>query len=232
MKRRVLDYARTHGRFGVFQLVTELEMRTSTARQYLSALSMENKIIRTGKGEYMFADKQVFRFIPSEALEKLYHELKEELPFTDFCIYDGSIFIPFQHHVSVNHVIYVETNRDAVDTVFARLKASRSGVYKQPDAAFMYDYVNLQEACVIVKAFVTESPVNIIHGVRTPALEKLLVDIQKDEDFDYMRGTEAAYMYQAAFDQYVVNTRRLFRYARRRGAYENISSLVRRLRLI
>ena len=40
----------------------------------------------------------------------------------------------------------------------------------------------------------------------TPTIEKLLVDIQKDEDFDYMQGTEITYMYQTAFDLYTVNT--------------------------
>lgn len=85
------------------QLVTELEMKINTARQYLNALTKENKVMRIGNGEYMFTDKQLFKFFPSQTLEKLYRELKGVLPHTDFCIYDGSIFIPFQHHVSVNH---------------------------------------------------------------------------------------------------------------------------------
>lgn len=232
IKQCILDYAQNHGRFGINQLATELEMKINTVRQYLSALAKENKVARIGNGEYMFTDKQVFTFRPTQALEKLYRELKGTLPYTDFCIYDGSIFIPFQHHVSVNHAIYVETNRDAVDTVFARLKDSQKIVYKQPDSAFMYDYVNLQDSCVIVKPFVTESPTNEVNGVIVPTLEKLLVDIQKDDDFDYMRGTEASYIYQTAFEQYVVNTKKLFRYAKRRGAYENIHSLVKQLQLI
>lgn len=48
-----------------------------------------------------------------------------------------------QRHVSVNHAIYVETNRDAVDSVFSLLKDSDMPVYKQPAAKFMYDYVNM-----------------------------------------------------------------------------------------
>lgn len=232
IKQRILDYAHHHGRFDINRLVEEREIRVSTARQYLSALAKENKIKRIGNGEYVFTDKQVFKFIPASTLKKLYRELKAKLPYTDFCIYDGGIFMPFQHHVAVNHAVYVETNKVAVDVVFARLKDARKTVYKQPDAAFMYDYVNLQDSCIIVKPLVTESPISEIDGVVVPTLEKLLVDIQKDDDFDYMRGTEALYMYQTAFDQYVVNTRKLFRYAKRRGAYENIQSLVKQLQLI
>lgn len=233
IKQCILDYAQNHEQFGINQLVTELGIKINTARQYLCALAKENKVMRIGNGKYMFfTDKQVFKFIPTQGLEKLYRELKGALPYTDFCIYDGSIFIPFQHHVSVNHAIYVETNRDVVDTVFARLKDSQTFVYKQPSSAFMYDYVNLQKQCVIVKPFVTESPINEVNGVIVPTLEKLLVDIQKDDDFDYMRGTETSYIYQTAFDQYAVNVPKLFRYAKRRGAYESIHSLIKQLQLI
>ncbi len=232
IKPQILNYARNNGRFGISQLVSDLGMNINTVRQYLSALARENRIVRISNGEYMYTTKQTFRFIPSETLKRLYNELKEELPYTDFCIYDGGIFTPLQHHVSVNHAIYVETNRDTVDTVFSRLKDSTRNVYKQPDAAFMYDYVNLQEPCVIVKTFVTESPVNRVDGIITPTIEKLLIDIQKDDDLDYMRGTESLYMFRTAFDLYVVNIPRLLRYAKRRGAYESTYSLITQLDLI
>ena len=210
IKQSILNYARTYGRIEVPQLVSVLGIKTNTARQYLCTLTKENKIARTGNGEYMLTDKQV----------------KEKLPFTDFCIYDGSIFTTLQHHVSVNHAIYVETNRDAVDSVFSLLKDSDMPVYKQPTAKFMYDYVNMHEPCIIVKTFVTESPVNKVDGMVTPTIEKLLVDIQKDEDFDYMQGTEITYMYQTAFDLYTVNTPKMLRYAKRRGAYDSTYSLI------
>lgn len=232
IKPQILNYARNNGRFGISQVVSDLGMNINTVRQYLSILSRENRIVRTGNGEYLYTTKQTFRFTSSETLKRLYNELKEELPYTDFCIYDGGIFTPLQHHVSVNHAVYVETNRDAVDTVFSRLKDSQRNVYKQPNAAFMYDYVNLQEPCFIVKTFVTESPVNRIGGMITPTIEKILVDIQKDDDLDYMRGTESLYMFRTAFDLYVVNIPKLLRYARRRGAYESTHSLITQLDLI
>ena len=205
IKQSILNYARTYGRIEVPQLVSVLGIKTNTARQYLCTLTKENKIARTGNGEYMLTDKQVFSFAPTETLRKLYVGLKEKLPFTDFCIYDGSIFTTLQHHVSVNHAIYVETNRDAVDSVFSLLKDSDMPVYKQPTAKFMYDYVNMHEPCIIVKIFVTESLVNKVDG---------------------MQGTEITYMYQTAFDLYTVNTPKMLRYAKRRGAYDSTYSLI------
>lgn len=232
IRQRILNYAQNRGKFGVNQLETELEIKTNTARQYLCILTKENKVMRIGNGKYMLANKQLFKFNPPQTLQKMYRELKDALPYTNFCIYDGSIFSSLQHHVSVNRAIYIEASRDAVDTVFARLKESQEKVYKRPDSSFIYDYVNLQDSCIIVKPFVTEAPTNKVNEVTVPSLEKLLVDILTDDDFDYMQGIEASYIYQYAFNQYAVNTQKVFRYAKRRGAYKNIYSLAKHLHLI
>lgn len=220
IKQSILNYARTYGRIEVPQLVSVLGIKTNTARQYLCTLTKENKIARTGNGEYMLTDKQVFSFAPTETLRKLYVGLKEKLPFTDFWLLRWQHL----HHTTTSRLcescLFMSRPTGMLrDSVFSLLKDSDMPVYKQPTAKFMYDYVNMHEPCIIVKIFVTESPVNKVDGMVTPTIEKLLVDIQKDEDFDYMQGTEITYMYQTAFDLYTVNTPKMLRYAKRRGAY-------------
>ena len=225
-KRQILEYAQTNHRVNANYLASVYGMKPVTARQYLSSLTKEKELVRVGQGEYAIAQKQAFTYKPSEMTQEIYQKLKKELPFTDFCVYDGSILSPIQHHLSINHAIYVETNRDAVESVFARLKESYKNVYRQPDAAFMYDYIDLREECVIVKPLVTESPLMEVDGIKVPTLEKLLVDIQKDPDYDYVRGSESLNMYQLAFDLYSINTQRLLRYARRRGIAQEINELI------
>ena len=201
-------------------------MKPTTARQHLSTLSKDKKLVRIGQSKYALPDKQSFKYIPSEDVININDSLKSELPFTDFCIYDSSILSPIQHHLSINNAIYVETNRDAVESVFSRLKVQYKDVYRQPDTAFMYDYVDLRNQCIIVKTLVTEAPLMTVDGVRVPTLEKMLVDTQKDADFDYVRSAESQYMYQMAFDLYTINTQRLMRYARRRGISQDIQELL------
>ena len=152
--------------------------------------------------------------------------MKSELPFTDFCVYDGNILSPIQHHLSINHAIYVETNRDAVESEFCRLKELYKSVFRQPNLAFMNDYIDLREECFIVKPLVTESPLMEVDGIKVPTLEKLLVDTQKDVDFDYMQGSEASYLFKMALSQYSVNYQRLMRYAKRRNIGVKIEALL------
>lgn len=225
IEKAILNYASENGQFGLSQIIESLGINRNSASHYLTKLFRCQKIDRVGTGQYQLHAKQNFNYLPSEEIINLFEVLKKELPFTDFCIYDGSIFTSFQHHIVVNKAIYVETNRDAIDSVFNRLKEMGSQVYKRPDSTFIYDYVNLQERCIIVKPYITEAPVKKLNKIVVPTLEKLLVDIQRDPDFDYMRGSESHYMFDTAIDQFSINHTKLMRYARRRGCEEKILSL-------
>ena len=225
-KRQILELAKANQIISVSFLAISSGMKPATARQYLSSLAKDKELVRVGQGEYALPQKQMFSYSPSEKVKSIYYRLKSELPFTDFCVYDGSIISSIQHHLSINNAIYVETNRDAVDSVFLRLREQQKDVFKQPDATFVADYIDLREPCIIVKPLVTESPLMEVEGVRVPTLEKLLVDTQKDADFDYLQGAESLYLFQMAFELYTINTQRLMRYAKRRGIGQGINELI------
>jgi len=226
-KRTILDYIARYHKVSAPCLVSEYGMKLATARQHLSELAKMNNLVRIGHGEYALPQKQQFRYTPSKEVKKIYEGIVAELPFTDFCIYDGTILTSLQYHLSINHAIYVETNRDAVDSVFSRLKEHHSDVFRKPNATMMRDYVDMRNQCIIVKPLVTESPLTSIDGVKVPTLEKLLVDIMKDDDFGYLRGTEEYNMYQMAQDLYTINIPKLMRYARRRGISQEVSLLIK-----
>ena len=225
-KKQILEFAQTNQKVNASSLASAYGMKAVTARQYLYSLAKDKELVRVGQGEYAINMKQSFTYKPTEIVKKIYQSLKAELPFTDFCVYDGSILSPIQHHLYINHAIYVETNRDSVESVFGRLKTKYKNVYRQPNAAFVHDYIDFREECIIVKALVTESPLMDVQSVRVPTLEKLLVDTQKDSDFDYLQGAESLYMYQMAFELYNINTQRLMRYAKRRGIGQEIQELI------
>lgn len=224
-KSQILEFARSNNTVCADSIKMAFGMQLSTARQYLSSLAKENELLRVGKGVYIIADKQRFCYTPSETAKNIYFQLKHQLPYTDFCVYDGNILASLQHHLSINNSIYVETNRDAVESVFAQLKDQYPKVYRQPSAAFMYDYIDLKEECIIVKTLVTESPLMEINGMKVPTIEKLLVDTQKDADFDYLRGSESYNMFQMAFDLYSINTQKMMRYAKRRNVTKEITEI-------
>ena len=221
----ILSYATRHPIVSVADLVAEFGMNPATARQLLSRLTVSGQLSRIAYGKYTLADRRQDFPIPlTDKVRDIYGKLHCELPLVDFCVYSGNIFQPIQHHVSVNNAVYVETNRDTVETVFSRLKEYYDNVYCQPDDKFMADYIDLSKECIIVKPLVTESPLKTVEGVPSPSIEKLLVDIAKDPDFDYLHGAEYDYMLENTINNYRVSTSKILRYARRRGLHDFIKS--------
>lgn len=225
-KVNIINYLSTHNNVCAEDLTAYYGIKTTTARQYLSEISRKGDLVRISRGTYAVSQKQNFVFVPNKISQSIYKQLSNQLPYNDLCVYDGSVFSQFQYHLFTNNAVYVETNRDSVEYVFNYLKSKYNNTFRQPDANFMTDYVDLRKRCIIVKSLVTESPLAEYDGVRVPTLEKLLVDIQKDADFDYLRGTESLYIYQSAFELYNINTQRLLRYAKRRGTLTSVESLI------
>ena len=97
-------------------------------------------------------------------------------------------------------------------------------MFLRPDKKVFYDYVDISQPGLIIKPLVTGSPLQESAGVTVPMLEKLLVDIRCDADFDYMGGGEAFRMLENAVSLYMVNRTKLLRYAGRRHCREEFEN--------
>ena len=58
-------------------------------------------------------------------------------------------------------------------------------------------------------------------------MEKLIVDISKDPDFDYLQGSEFLHVLNNIKRIYRINEHRLLRYASRRSVREAIANALR-----
>ena len=221
-KTLIMEYSSQTTIFGLEELWSWISAIAKYSRNtvmcLVSRMVYAGDLIRVARGVYASAsDKTIFKAEPSKEEIKLFEELRNRFPFAPFCIYNGSVLIPLQHHLSCNNITYVETDRNAVESVFNFIRESSDRVWLMPDADFVYRYIDLSKGGIIVKPLVTEAPLQYINGVSTPTIEKLLVDIRKDADFAYLQGMEATRMIDNANTLYVVNKTRLNRYARRRG---------------
>lgn len=82
---------------------------------------------------------------------------------------------------------------------------------------------------VIVRNLVSESPLNVINEIPTVTIEKLLVDVFCDPEFDFIKGSELTEVYVDAFYKYTVNMNRLLRYAARKGKKQEISNFINKI---
>ncbi len=224
----ILQFAESEG--GIFRK-SELMLwmrRTPFSPAYIAlALSRMVKAGALAKGEwgqYLVSDKKK-EFIPNldTLSRKIAAFFKEELPFTRYCLYEGEWINPFMHHIAGNRLHYLEVERDAMDSVFDLLSAKGYVVFLHPDRDFMYRYVDIHnDAAIIIKPFISESPVIHINDIPCPTLEKMIVDISKDPDFDYLQGMEYIRVLHNIKEEYRINKSRLLRYAARRSVREEM----------
>lgn len=144
----------------------------------LSRMLRRDELVRIAKGRYTCSEgKRTFHTLPTEKEITIYEKLSKALPFKLFCVYNGSVLAPLQHHLSVNKITYVETNRFAMEFVFDMLRRDTPNVWLTPDCDMTYRYIYIADGCIIVKPLITESPVEQVGSVPSPTLGNLLVDI-------------------------------------------------------
>lgn len=220
----ILDYAGKAGQFSAAQLEDHLrsvqrDVPTASLYYYLNRMIKQNSLARMTRGVYSGVPaKPEFKPTVTDDMTELFSILNKSLPFADFCLYMGTEITPFQHNMAANNILYVETQRDTCDSAFNILKDAGKTVYVRPDKDMINRYVSISETAVFVKPLISESPViSLDNGMKVPTLEKLLVDINADNDFFYLQGEEAFYIFRNAVERYSINEARLLRYARRRN---------------
>lgn len=220
IENHILEYTKLHPTFSTLELAAatpdSLLHSRATLEWHLSQLTKEGRLGRIGRGKYSV--KALPLFIPdeSETDKDLADKLQHWYPDATFCIYKGTVFAPLQHHLSFNALTYIETQRELTETLFHRFQSEGRRVFHRPDKKVFYDYVDISQPGLMIKPLVSGSPLRVVDGVTLPMLEKLLVDIRCDADFDYMGGGEASRMLGNAASLFTFNTTKLLRYAGRR----------------
>ncbi|MCQ2147423.1 MAG: type IV toxin-antitoxin system AbiEi family antitoxin domain-containing protein [Bacteroidales bacterium] len=197
------------------------------SRQYLQwtlvQLVSKGTVSRVKRGMYTLAEKPSFSYQVNEDTKQLYTFLKKSFPNAPLCVYDGKILSPLQHHLSYNALTYVETERSIAEIIFHTLQEKSYRVFYKPGKDEFYKYIDISSPAIIVKPMVSDSPLKTMDGIIGPTLEKLMVDIRRDKDFDYLSGKESARMLENAFKIFSINITKLLRYAGRRGVRDELA---------
>lgn len=220
IEERIIEYVQGVGKCSAGELLSYLnqieEVHKTTLYWYLNKLTREHRLSRISRGEYTVSGLTVFIPEVSKDMVEANESLHRELPFSNFCLYKGTEFAPYLHNIATNNVLYVETERDTCESAFNVLKREGYTCYIRPGKDMIYHYIDLADNVVFIKPLPSESPLQTIQGLTVPTLEKLLVDINVDEDFYYLQGGETFYILRNAAEKNVINRSRLLRYARRR----------------
>lgn len=116
-----------------------------------------------------------------------------------------------------------------METIFHFIQKQGHVAYLNPDKEFVYNYISMTDDAFIIKPLISESPLIDFKGVKTPTLEKILVDILCDSDMDYLHGNEWYRIFDNANSMYAINRTSMLRYASRRNAKQTLEKAIEKL---
>jgi hypothetical protein len=232
IKTEILRYAAYQKRFARKDLFMYFGKQNPavlplSVSQQLNRLVHTGVINRAGTDIYQFSDTKVL-FVPqiTAELRELNAKLKEHFPFAHFCLWQNSELVTYMHHLPNLRQIFVEVERDAVSAVFDFLNGdSEKRIFLSPNTDDYNRYIAGKEA-IIVRHLVSEAPVQTVENIVVPTIEKILVDVIGDVDFEFMQGAELHRFYRNVLERCAVNRKKLQRYANRRNRKTEVEQLL------
>lgn len=221
-------------RKGLLSWVQEMGLSESITD---SAISLSiNRMLQCGElvkkawGQYSVKErsKRPFFPIPNDVIKRIYQLLKDEFPYTNMCVWDPRIIVPFMQHIPNIQLLIAEVERVAMEPAFNLLQANVPNlrVIFNPSSVDYAHYVSGYPS-IVVKPLISQAPMFHWGGILMPSLEKIMVDIISDVEFTFAQGAELNTIYDTVMSSYEVNNKALFRYADRRGRRGEVERLIK-----
>lgn len=227
----ILHFATTNRQFTRKELIAHLKKQqvvsSNAVSIQLDRLVKSNELTRVVRGIYGLpsASQKNFIAIVSDEHKQLIQKIKVQFPFVNYCVWSSKAIIPYMHHIPNINYTYVDVERGVAESVFNFLNENSSKrVFLCPDHDDFNRYVIGTDA-IIVRTLVSEAPLQVIESANAPTIEKILVDVAGDVEFDFLQGTEITYFYKNVAERHNINKSKLMRYATRRGRRQEVEQL-------
>ena len=198
----------------------------STVRWRLHEMVQRGALQRLRRGVYTRQDKREFRLTVADSLASLFHAVRENLPYVEFCVWKSDVLQDLTQHFPDRSVSIIEVEKDGEAAVRDFLVGMDQPAVAYEDLPAVERSFPGQEY-LVVKRLVSEAPLTRVGDVTVPRLEKILVDIVQDKNlFGFLEGAETHHIYESASDRYHIQLDTLLRYASRRGAKDEIELII------
>ncbi len=198
------------------------DLPKTTINWRINSLVKSNAIQRIGRGMYKCGSGNHFTPELSQKASRINNLMKINFPYLKFLIWQISEINILSQHLINKDIIYVEVEREAVEAVFELLREKLKYVLKGKSNEDVY----LEERIIVVRSLVSGSPSQLVKNVPTTSIEKLLVDLYCDKEFEFLQGYELTFIFNTAFSKYTINTNKLLRYASRKARREQVAEFL------
>lgn len=205
-------------------------MKSTTVNWRVYALVQSGILSRIGRGKFTLGKGRIFLPELSTKIKTLFRDLQKQFPYLQICIWNTSVLNELMLHQPGRFYTMIEVDKETTQSVFYFLKETKKNIFLEPDAEILSLYASAEKETIIINSLVSEAPVQMIQGVVTTTIEKLLVDVFCDDVlFAAQQGGEMETIFKEAFEKYTINENKMLRYADRRRKKEAFSNYLNRV---
>jgi hypothetical protein len=191
-------------------------------------LKKRNIIRDVKKGVYALNNQQALEPALNDTIKSISKLVEKKFDPHFYNIWDTIWLNEFIELQATTSMVVLEVEKGFMDSVFYFLKDEGfKDVFVKPNTSLVEKYASEAQHPVIIKPFLSRSPVQLIEEIKVPALEKILVDVYCDDQIYYaFQGSQLMQIYRNAVAKYSLNFSTLLNYAKRRNREDEIKSLL------
>lgn len=217
-----------------FYLKIEPSLKRSTIDWRIYDLTRRKILHRVSRGRYSLTEVKKQNFHPKIELysKRLYSNIKNQLPYIDFIVWQTKWLNEFMVHQPGRFATIIEVEKGVKEAVFKILLKNKKDVFMSPTQDIIDIYLYNSKNPIVVKNLISEAPIQKVNNIGTTTIEKLLVDIISDSNlFGAFQGSEMKNIYQMAFTRYNISISKMKRYANRRSKSKKLDSMLMKTKL-
>ena len=223
---------RTFGTKEIIQFYEGFEpkVKATTVNWRIYTLVQSGMLSRKGRGEFTLGESRIFIPQLTQRIKTLYRKINKQFPYLQICVWNTSILNELMIHQPGRFYTLIEVEKDSMESVFYFLKETYKNIFLDPSVDILSHYVSGEKETIIVKSLVSQAPTQMLQGIETVTLEKILVDILTDDVlFAAQQGSEMQTIFKEAFEKYSVHESRMLRYADRKRKKEALINYLNRI---
>lgn len=191
------------------------DYKDASVRWALYTLVHDGVITKMDAEFYRIGRVKPYTSKPGSATKNQIQEiLQVQFPAIKAVVYESTILNEWVNHLISRNVLFVEVEKDYMRSVFRTLQEKlQTTLLLKPSLDEYYLYAS--DATVIVSNLITQAPIHKdSYDIR---IEKLLVDMFANSLLqEFVSASDIEYMVDDIFSTYVVNTKTVLAYAKRR----------------
>jgi hypothetical protein len=175
----------------------------------------------------------IFKPKLSEKIIQINRYLSTTFDLSNYCIWSSEWFNQFSRHQITQNFICIEIEKETAESVFYELKEADFGevflILHKEDEVLLDRYVFEAKNPIIIQKIITKAPKQQIkienEVISIPYLEKMLVDLFVDTSILIAyKGAEQIQIFETALLNYILDFKKMFAYARRRGKEKELKN--------